>query len=201
MILTTNQLSKILPNLEDVSLWVDVLNKYLPQFDINTINKVSCFLAQCEHESGFVNLEENLNYSADALLKVWPKRFRVENVQYYARNPQRIANYVYANRMGNGPENSGDGWLYRGRGLIQITGKINYQNFAKFAGKSIIDTIPYLITKEGSVHSACWFWNNNKLNKFAEAGNMTAITEIINGGHTGLENRLKLYGQIKLILA
>ncbi len=139
-------------------------------------------------------LTENLNYSAQGLLKVFPKYFQTDSqAKAYAKQPDKIANYVYANRMGNGDEASGDGFRYCGRGLIQLTGKSNYQNFADSLEMRVEDVPAYLATFEGAAQSACWFWETNKLNRFADAGDIKGLTKAINGGFIGLEDRIKHY--------
>ena len=157
--------------------------------------RMAAFLAQIAHESGGFNfVEEGLNYSAQALMKTWPKRFPTLAIaRQYARNPQKIANKVYANRMGNGTEASGDGYKFRGRGLIQLTGKDNYTRFAKSIGKTLDETIAYLETAEGAVASAAWFWDANKLNIYADKGDFTGLTRRINGGTIGLADRKHHY--------
>ena len=160
--------------------------------DLSTPLRKAYFFSQLAHESAvFTVMEENLNYSASGLLKVFPKYFNSSNVHSFARDPQAIANRVYANRLGNGTEESGDGWRYRGRGYIQLTGKSNYMAFAKSVGKSLEDVIAYAGTVEGAASSACWFWNVNRLNRFADAGDYVGLTKAINGGLNGQEHRLQ----------
>ena len=181
--------------------WFDALSKILPKYEINTVDRVSMFLAQTGHESGgYKALKENLNYSAESLVKVWPKRFDVKTAALYARKPEKIANKVYANRMGNGPEASGDGFKYRGRGLIQLTGKTNYEAFAKSIEKTLEDTVVYCETLEGAIESACYFWNTRKLNIYADKADITGCTKIINGGIVGLEDRTARFNKAKKIL-
>ena len=153
---------------------------------------------QCSHESGgFTALKENLNYRAATLRKIFPKYFPDDNIaNQYANRPdkqQAIANRVYANRMGNGPEESGDGFRYCGRGLIQLTGKQNYTWFAASLGIPVEEASEYLQTFEGAAQSACWFWETNKLNQFADAGDIVTLTKRINGGTIGLDDRIKHY--------
>jgi putative chitinase len=153
------------------------------RFDISTLNRQAAFIAQCGHESGgYARFTENLNYSAQGLRATFPTHFNAGQAASYARQPQRIANRVYANRMGNGDEASGDGWKYRGRGAIAVTGKSNYAAFAKFVEMSLDDVIAYLATEEGAFISAGWFWKIHLLNGYADTGNMLAVTKIINGG-------------------
>lgn len=177
---------------------ISSLNELMKQYDINTFDRVSMFLAQCGHESAeFKTFKENLNYSKKALLAVFGKYFTESSAAKYERNPEMIANRVYANRMNNGNEESKDGWKYRGRGLIQLTGKENYEKFSKFCNKSLEDTISYCETDEGIVLSAIFFWNNNKCNIFADSNDFVALTKKINGGTNGLTNRKKILEKIK----
>jgi putative chitinase len=131
----------------------------------------------------------------------WPRRFpNVDIANQYARKPEKIANKVYSDRLGNGPESSGDGWRYRGRGAIQLTGKSNYIEFAKSVNMKLEDVIPYLETTKGAVESACFFWNNNNLNKFADRLDMRGLTKAINGGFHGLQQRTDKFNKIIGIL-
>jgi putative chitinase len=173
----------------------EILNDLLPRYEITTVNRVAGFLAQCSHESrDFTVLEENLNYSAQGLLGIFKKYFVSADIaDEYARKPEKIANRVYANRMGNGDEASGDGWKYRGRGAIQLTGRNNYKLFAMCIGKSIEETVEYCKTKKGAIESSCWFWQANGINKACDAGDIKKMTQIINGGTIGLEERTKNY--------
>lgn len=157
--------------------------------------RMAAFLAQVAHESGGFNFtKEGLNYNAVGLTKTFKKYFpTLESAEPYARNPEKIANKVYANRMGNGPEESGDGYKYCGRGLIQLTGKSNYQRFATSIGKSIDDTVMYLETPEGAVVSAGWFWDTNKLSIYADKEDFVGLTRRINGGTIGLADRKHHY--------
>lgn len=157
--------------------------------------RMAAFLAQVAHESGGFNFtKEGLNYSAQALNKTFRKYFpTVASAQPYTRQPAKIANKVYANRMGNGPESSGDGYKFCGRGLIQLTGRTNYTKFAQAVGKSLDDAIAYLETSEGAVASAGWFWDINKLNIYADKGDFVGLTRRINGGTNGLADRQHHY--------
>ena len=200
-ILTQDQLSQIIPGNPYIDHWYNALEQALPDYDINTPQRVAAFLAQCAHESGgFKFLQENLNYKAESLSRVWPKYFPPAVAAQYAHNPEKIANRAYANRMGNGPEESGDGWAFCGRGLIQLTGRSNYQAFADSIETPIEDVPHYLATFEGAVQSACWFWENNNLNKWADAGDITKMTKIINGGTLGLDDRIKHYNHALQVL-
>lgn len=194
-ILSQEQLSQLIPSNPYVDHWYEALALCCPDYDINTPRRVAAFVAQCAHESGnFRLLKENLNYKAASLMKVWPRYFpTMEIAQQYANKQDKIANRAYGGRMGNGPEESGDGWKFCGRGLIQLTGRNNYQAFADSI-ETHIDEIPaYLQTFEGAVQSACWFWETNKLNQWADAGDILTLTKRINGGTLGLADRQKHY--------
>jgi putative chitinase len=169
-------------------------NSLLDSFDIKTPIRRAAFYAQIDHESQhFTRLSENLNYSIEGLLKTWPSRFTVATAKSYARNPEKIANLVYANRMGNGNESSGDGWKFRGAGFIQLTGKDNQLAFASFKGISLNEVGDYLRTEKGAMESACWFWKTRNLNVYADAGKIDFISKIVNGGTVGISERRKLY--------
>lgn len=182
--------------------WCDVLNVLMPKYDIDSPQRIAAFIAQCSHESGhFEKLIENLNYGAKGLVMTWPKRFTSpELANKYARQPEMIANFVYANRLGNGGEMSGDGWKYRGRGLIQLTGKYNYQKFADAVGMDLEQVTRYLETKQGAAEAACLFWKNNKLNSYADVGDIKGMTKVINGGYIGLPEREENYRKALNIL-
>jgi putative chitinase len=194
-ILTREQLAQLLPGNPYLDHWYHALEQALPDYDINTPHRVAAFIAQCAHESGgFRALKENLNYRAVTLRKVFPKYFPTDELaNAYAQKPEMIANRVYGNRMGNGDEASGDGFRYCGRGLIQLTGKQNYQNFADSIETPVEDIPEYLATFEGAVQSACWFWEANNLNQWADASDILTLTKRINGGTIGLEDRKKHY--------
>lgn len=194
-ILTPEKLKRILINNSNINDWYDSLIKILPDYEIDTEKRVSAFLAQTAHESAnYTRLIENLNYSAKRLMEVWPKRFPTMSIaKQYERNPQKLGNFTYANRMGNGPVESGDGYEYRGRGLIQITGKSNYESFGESIGISSKDAAEYMETFDGAVHSACWFWEVNKLNSYSDNGDIRNQTIKINGGTNGLSDRVNRY--------
>jgi putative chitinase len=189
--LTLEKLRSFLPDNPHVDYWYDAMSKCLPDYEINTDVRIAAFLAQCAHESGgFKFLKENLNYRAESLMKVWPRYFPdLETAQRYAHNQEMIANRAYSNRMGNGPEESGDGWKFCGRGLVQLTGRNNYQAFADSIETNIDDIPEYLQTFEGAVQSACWFWENNNLNELADRQDILTMTKKINGGTLGLNER------------
>ena len=186
-------------NLEQFKpLLPDVVFAELPTvvklYEIYTRIRMAHFLAQCAHESaGFMKREENLNYSADRLLKVFPKYFDVGSAGLYARKPEKIANRVYANRMGNGDEASGDGWKFRGRGYFGLTGRYNYTEFGKSCGIDVTE-MPSLVATELALTSAGWFWHVEKLNRIADRGldqqDIADITKQVNGGYNGLEDRM-----------
>jgi putative chitinase len=186
-----------------VSYWHNALEQLLPDYDINTPKRIASFIAQCAHESGnFTALKENLNYKWETLRRLFPKYFPTDELaKDYASRPNKqeaIANRIYANRMGNGSEESSDPAKWIGRGLIQLTGRSNYQAFAdsiEVDGRPLnIDEVPeYLATFQGAVQSACWFWETNGLNKFADADDILNMTKRINGGTIGLNDRIKHY--------
>jgi len=201
-VLTQAELSEIVPGNPYIDHWYEALEQLLPDYDINTPKRAAAFLAQCAHESGgFKFIKENLNYKAASLRKVFPKYFPTDELAAaYAMKPEKIANRVYANRMGNGDEASGDGYRYCGRGLIQLTGKQNYTNFGESLEISPEEVSEYLATFEGAAQSACWFWETNNLNKWADAGDVVKMTKIINGGTIGLEDRIKHYNHALHVL-
>jgi putative chitinase len=198
MELTKDQLKQLLPKNPYIDQWHNALSQLLPDYEINTPQRIAAFIAQCAHESGeFMFLKENLNYRAPTLRKLFSKYFPTDELaNEYANKPNKqaaIANRIYANRMGNGPEESGDGFRYCGRGLIQLTGKDNYSWFAASLGIPVEEAAEYLQTFEGAAQSACWFWETNNLNKWADAGDIKELTRRINGGYIGLEDRVKHY--------
>lgn len=176
--------------------WFEAMEEILPYYEINTVNRVAGFIAQCAHESNnFKVTEENLNYSAKGLNAVFPKYFvrAGRDANEYHRQPEKIANVVYANRMENGDTASGDGWRFRGRGIIQLTGRYNYTKFGETLGYTAEQAIKYLKTKKGALESACWYWDSNGLNKWADAQDIKTLTKRINGGYIGLEDRIHHY--------
>lgn len=201
--ITAEQIKEICHGTKNPNDLTEALNRVLPEYEINTKKRVACFLAQCGHESAQFNvLKENLNYSAEGLCKVWPKRFTSASMAApYNRNPEKIANKVYADRMGNGSEASGEGFKFRGRGAIQLTGKDNYSKFAKSIGKTLDETVAFCETLEGAIASACFFWNANKLNQYADSGDFTTLTKRINGGTIGLADRQKHYDSAMKVLS
>jgi len=197
---TKDHLEPIIPNNNDVGDWYEALCEMLPKYGITTKRRVAHFLSQCAHESAnFKRLEENLNYSAKALRAVFGRYFGAHpkrNADEYHRNPPKIANYVYMDefrkyKMGN--VNPGDGWLFRGRGLKQLTGRDNYTKFGASVGMSAEEAANYVATKKGAIESACWFWDANNLNEIADTDDVRRMTKKINGGSIGLEDRQKRY--------
>jgi putative chitinase len=201
---TQDQLQKILPKVKNVGDWYNAMIDALPQYEINTVERVSAFIAQCAHESGgFTLLQENLNYGAKGLTGTFHKYFTTEaDAKPYERQPEKIANRVYANRMGNGDEHSGEGWKYRGRGLIQLTGKDNYRRFshAAFDDDTILDNPDLLMEPYYALHSACWFWNDKMLNDYADTQDLVTMTKKINGGTIGLDDRIHHYNHVVEVL-
>jgi len=198
MELTKQHLQQLLPKNPYIDHWYDALSILLPDYEINTPQRIAAFIAQCSHESGgFTALKENLNYKPATLRKLFGKYFPTDALaEEYCAKPNKqeaIANRVYASRMGNGDESSGDGYKYCGRGLIQLTGKSNYVAFADSLQISPEEASQYLATFEGAAQSACWFWESNNLNQWADKGDIVTLTKRINGGTIGLEDRIKHY--------
>ena len=191
--ITNDQLHKLCDPIQDhVNEYYPALVAAMTKYNITTNKQIASFLGQVIVESDFFRaVHENLNYSAARLVQVWPARFNAQNAATYAHNPEAIANHAYANKYGNGDEHSGDGFRYRGRGLIQITFKANYQEAAKSFNKTVEETAVYMETPEGACMSAAWFWDKHKLNTLAETLDVAAITKIINGGSNGLAYRTK----------
>ena len=202
MELKLNQLKEMVPGIPYAEQWHHALEQLLPDYSINTAPRIAAFIAQCAHESGgFRFVSENLNYKSDSLMKIFPKYFHTrELADQYAKKPEKIANRIYANRMGNGDEASGDGYKYRGRGLIQLTGKENYSWFAASLQISPEEATEYMATFEGAAQSACWFWETNNLNKEADANDIKTMTRKINGGFIGLDDRIKHYNHALHVL-
>lgn len=166
--------------------------------EINTALRLAHFLAQLEHESNLKPIEENLNYNAQGLKKIFNEYFPNDTLaNFYARKPEKIANRVYADRMGNGNEASGDGWKYRGRGFIQITGHNNYEALAQDTGIDYLNNPELLLNEADSMISAIWFWKKNNLNHYADQDNVKEITKRINGGYNGLKHRIELLEKYK----
>lgn len=202
MLISRNLFQKVFPKVQDSYLdnLIEELNFQLEKFNIITKEQVAMFLAQCGHESGgFTRFTENLNYSTDRLLTVFPKYFKTRSdAEKVAHNPRAIANIVYANRMGNGDVNSSDGYKYRGRGIIQLTGRTNYTKFTSYIGEpdklsnpDELNTIHYYVLM------GVWFW---KINQLQTMNNIETVTKRINGGLNGLAERKQLYNKIRELL-
>ena len=199
---TLDKFKECVGNPPNAESWYEAICQILPDYDINTAHRVAAFLAQTAHESGgYRAIRENLNYKAESLMRVWPRYFpSMEIAKAYEKKPEKIANRAYANRMGNGPEESGDGWRYCGRGLIQLTGKSNYERYAESLEISVEEASEHLTTFEGCVQSAAWFWEANNLNQWADKGDILTLTKRINGGTIGLEDRIKHYNHALHVL-
>jgi putative chitinase len=203
MEITVDILSVCLPDAEQAKLEMlcEGINETFEHFEINTPERMAMFLAQAAHESGnFHALEENLNYSATGLIGTWPKRFTQSVADQCARKPQAIANKVYCNRLGNGDEASNDGWNYRGRGLIQLTGKDNYLHCGNALGIDLVSDPEQVAHNPVAVLSAGWFWDTRRLNQYADQSDVTTVTKIINGGSLGLNERKAHYTHILSVL-
>lgn len=199
---TAQQVREFLRSNSEADEWYIAMNTVLPKWEINSVERVSGFLSQCAHESNnFKSIVENLNYSAVQLNKVFAKYFvkAGRDAKLYERQPEKIANVVYADRLGNGNTNSGEGWKFRGRGLIQLTGKSNYSNFAEYKKMSLDEVISYLQTKEGALESACWFWNSRNINRAADARDIKTMTRLVNGGENGLADRTEKWEKALII--
>ena len=186
-------------NVTAADLWHQLLLPTYERFEINTDLRRAHFLAQCLHESQMLTrLSENLNYSAEGLLKVFPKYFTRQNVLLYKNNPEAIANHIYANRMGNGSEQSGEGFKYRGRGIIQLTGKDNYRAAGLGLELDLLNQPELLSTsKRNACDAAGWFWQSRGLNALADKDDILSITKRINGGVIGLSHRSELLDKLK----
>ena len=202
MIITESQLCSALGIKSDrASIWVDPLNETFARFGLVDPFHVSAFLAQIGHESARLSsVEENLNYSSNGLTSTFPKYFTHEQANDYARQPVKIANRVYADRMGNGDEISGDGFRYRGKGLLQVTGKENHAACGKALGLPLVDDPELLLEPINAALSAGWFWNAKKLNNLAELEDLRGITKVVNGGMNGFADRQLLYQTAKKAL-
>lgn len=187
------------PTCKQTDKWVDLFNKHLPDYGITDIETIASFMAQTGHESMDLNvLEENLNYSEKRLLQVFPKYFKMRDTAEYAHQPEKIANVIYAARMGNGTIESGDGWRFRGRGIIQLTGRNAYLKCSEYlyGTPHILDEDPDLIkdSREAALLSALWYWQSRSLNQYAD--NVETTTKLINGGLHGLDDRMNRYKSI-----
>lgn len=199
--LTEQLMAEILQGNDQVDAWFNAARMILPKYKMDTAKRMAGFLAQCMHESNnFTVLEENLNYSATRLNEVFPKYFinAGRDASEYHRNPEKIANVVYANRLGN--TQPGDGFRFRGRGIIQLTGRANYARFGETIHKTAEQVVDYVQTKEGALESACWFWEDKNINRFADAEDIDTMTYRINGGFNGLADRKKKYKHARKVL-
>ena len=203
--LTVDKLKKCMPENRKIFAWHPVFQEHLPKYEINTPKRVAGFLSQTANESiYYTTYKENLNYSASRLLVIFKKYFDSASAAKYARHPEMIANRVYANRIGNGPESSGDGWKYRGRGAIQTTGRANYAECSEFiyGDKSVLLDNPDLLSQtNGIVLSAIWYWSTRNLNSFADNKDIKGMTKKINGGYHGLDDRIMLFNRMYDILS
>jgi putative chitinase len=207
--ITLQQFSQMIPTNKEAAEWYAIAMEMFPRYNINTANRIAAFMAQCSHESGdFRVLEENLNYSADNLLKTFGRYFGAppkRNANEYARNPQKIANYVYmdefrspTSRLGN--TQPGDGWKFRGGGIKQLTGRSNFARFGSSIGMTADQAADYVRTKKGAFESACWFWQTNNLERFADRDDIDGMSRAINGGDNGLVDRRNRYSRAKTII-
>lgn len=206
--ITSQQFSRMISTNREPDEWFSVAVKMFEKYDINTTNRIAGFMAQTAHETGDYNtLKENLNYSTEALLRVFGKRYfrNAAHADQYARNPKKIANYVYMDKnrskrgaLGNVIE--GDGYKFLGRGVKQLTGRSNYAAFGKSIGMSADDVADYIITKEGALESACWFWKKNKLAKYADRNDIDGMSKRVNGGDIGMSARRNRYSLYKNIM-
>jgi len=205
MIIVESQIRRIMPNVKEarVKEFVKCFNEWSDRFGISTPLRFVHFIAQIAHESGeFKSMEENLNYSADGLLRVFPKYFTKETAAQYARKPEKIANKVYANRMGNGNEASGDGWRFKGRGAIGTTGRDNYKAYAdsEFCVGDLMSHPEWLAQSPGCYKSAMYFWWKNGLNQIADTDDVVKVTKRVNGGTNGLAQRQYYYRMAKRVM-
>ncbi len=207
-LVTARVLGHVMPNCPNPSDWLAPLNAAMHKFEIGDARRAAAFLAQIAVESAeLAHLVEKLNYSAPRLMQVWPKRFHtLESAQPYARHPEKLANFVYASRLGNGDRTSGDGWHFRGRGLIQITGRSNYRSTGR-ALRLDLERQPELLEAAGpAALSAAWFWKSHGLNQLADEGRSEGdsafeiITIRINGGRGGLDSRREYWKNAKSAL-
>jgi putative chitinase len=202
-LITEAQLAAMIPTNKEVGEWCAALNEMLPKYGITTDKRIAGFISQCAHESmDFRVLQENLNYKEATLLKVFPRYFGPgkENAAEYAGKPEKIANYVYMDKHRSkqgalGNVKDGDGWLFSGKGLKQVTGRANTTAFGKTIGMTAEEAAAYLLTKKGALESALWFWGSRNLNEVADTGDQVRLTKIINGGDIGLADRQARYAK------
>lgn len=181
----------------ELAAWVQPIKDACKRFEIDRVRRVAAFIAQMAHESGLRPRTENLNYSAERLMEVWPNRFpTMAEATRYSRNPEKLANYVYGGRMGNGPQASGDGWRFRGTGPLQVTGRDNFTRFAEAMDMSIDDAVAYARTIEGGIMAAAWFWEENDINRLADTPGVEDESRRINGGTNGLADRRARFDRV-----
>jgi len=205
---TADQLRRMLGGNTNAPKWHAAMMEIFPKYNITTIERVAGFVAQTAHEStNYRTLEENLNYSAKRLVEVFPRYFGPgkRNPAEYANNPEKLANYIYMDEFRSpsgalGNKQPGDGWRFRGRGLKQLTGRDNYARFGKTVGMTAEKAAEYVATEKGAIESACWFWNQRNLNTIADTKNIRRLTEVINGGTIGLEDRTRRFNEAIQIL-
>jgi len=207
-VFTLQHLTAMIPTNKEPTPWHRAMQELFPKYRITTAERVAGFVTQCAHESSdFRRLEENLNYSAEGLLKTFPRYFGPgkQNAAEYARNPQKIANYVYmdvnrskAGALGN--TQPGDGWRFRGRGIKQLTGRNNYAAFGKTIGMTAEQAAEYVATPKGAIESACWFWGSKNLNIFADRKDIVGLSRAINGGDIGLADRTARWNRAAIIM-
>jgi putative chitinase len=209
-VITLQQFQQMIPTNREAADWYAIAIELFPKYNINTPNRIAGFMAQCAHESGdFRVLEENLNYSAEVLNRVFGRYFGAppkRNAAEYARNPQKIANYVYMDefrspnsRLGN--TQPGDGWKFRGGGIKQLTGRSNFARFGSSIDMTADQAADYVRTKKGAFESACWFWRTNNIERFADRDDIDGMSRAINGGDNGLEDRRNRYNRAKSVLS
>lgn len=189
----------------ELAIWAEPLREACARFEINTIRRVAAFITTLAHEGGFrIGVREGMNYSDVRMSEVWPSRFAQGGVKgrpnalakALHRKPEEIANHVYANRMGNGPPESGDGWRFRGNGPTQLTGRSNHEAFAKAMGMTVDEAVVWIGTLEGGVMSAAWFWEENDINRLADTPGVADETRKINGGEIGLRQREAIFNAL-----
>jgi putative chitinase len=206
--ITFEQFRQMIPTNREPRVWYDIAVDMFAKYDITTTNRIAGFMAQCAHESlDFTLLEENLNYSVDAINRVFPRYFgpNKRNAFEYARNPQKLANYVYMDEFRSktsalGNTQPGDGWLFRGGGIKQLTGRSNFAAFGSTIGMTAEEAVSYVRTKKGAFESACWFWKKNNLSRLADKDDIVGMSRRVNGGTLGLKERITRYESAKRIL-
>ena len=197
MKLSEQQVKTLMPKNRNWEEWVEPMQDLFGKYGIQSKERIAMFIAQCGHESGdFRIMEENLNYSANALASLWKKYFNEEtglDPQDYHRQPEKIANVIYANRMDNGNIDSGDGWKFRGKGAIQVTGRYNTTRFANYVKREVDAANDYLLTTRGALEGALWYWEACNLNDHSDDQDIRKVTKLINGGYHGLDDRKQRY--------